>query len=63
MDMEAVRYSETLITTYQTATCSNLENHNIDFHDLETLKFQILLWLFGKRVNSSEAGRVKNRAV
>jgi len=51
----------TLVTTYQTATCTDLENRNIIIQDLENLKFQILLWLFWKRVNSSETGRGKNR--
>jgi len=63
MYMEAIHYSVTLvITTYQAATCANLENHNINVQDLENLKFQILHWLFWKRVSSSEAERGKNRA-
>jgi hypothetical protein len=64
MGMEAIYYYVTLvITTYQAATCTDLENHNINIRDLENLKFQILHWLFWKRVSSSESGRGKNRAV
>jgi hypothetical protein len=63
MDMEAIHYSVTSVTTYQAATCTNLENKNINIQDIENIKFQILLLLFWKRINSTEKGRGKNQVV
>jgi hypothetical protein len=55
-----------LVTVYQTATCTDLENHNIILHHNENLIFKILLWLFFEAfytINGSEAGRNINRVV